>query len=94
MVGIVGAGHVPGILRYFGKVSEEDVVEVMSIPEPTLQSIVINKVIKYSFYTCLAYGFCRYALPRSLKDNLINLSIKSASLSKEFLNDKLVQLRK
>ena len=93
VVGIVGMGHVPGILKHFGKVNESDVKAILDIPQPSLHSQVVRKVIKYSFYSFLAYGFVKYVLPKNVKESIFYLSIKSVNYSKGFINDKVLVKR-
>nr|SVE74354.1 EOG090X0AQH [Daphnia barbata] len=75
VVGVVGIGHVAGISRYFGKISESDVKKVMSIPAQTMASRVFVISFKLSVLGLVGYG-CYKVIPKILPSRLtvINLS--------------------
>ncbi|XP_054710031.1 traB domain-containing protein-like isoform X2 [Uloborus diversus] len=72
VVGVVGIGHVPGIIEHWGKVTEKDVAAILRIPEPSLYSRVLKKTVRYSLYGLGVYGiyklFPRSLLPQSMLD--------------------------
>eukprot|EP00096_Caligus_rogercresseyi_P013256 TRINITY_DN5932_c0_g1_i1.p1 TRINITY_DN5932_c0_g1~~TRINITY_DN5932_c0_g1_i1.p1 ORF type:complete len:569 (+),score=186.81 TRINITY_DN5932_c0_g1_i1:64-1770(+) len=59
VVGVVGLGHVDGILKVWDQVSPEDVARVMKIPIPSASEIVTRKIFKFGFYSLMAYGAYR-----------------------------------
>ncbi|XP_046440888.1 uncharacterized protein LOC124191811 isoform X2 [Daphnia pulex] len=75
VVGVVGIGHIAGISRYFGKVSESDVRKVMSIPPQTMASRVFVVSFKLSMLSIACYG-CYKVIPKVLPSrlNVIDLS--------------------
>jgi len=91
VVGIVGMGHMNGIQRFFNKVSAKDVQAILEIPNQSMRSKVVGKVIKYTFYSFMIYGLCRYAIPSSAKAAIVDLSSKTVTYSKEFISDKLLK---
>ncbi|EFX88605.1 hypothetical protein DAPPUDRAFT_95443, partial [Daphnia pulex] len=69
VVGVVGIGHIAGISRYFGKVSESDVRKVMSIPPQTMASRVFVVSFKLSMLSIACYG-CYKVIPKVLPSRL------------------------
>lgn len=59
MVGVVGIGHVAGIQKYWGRVTEEEVAQLMSIPPPTLTSRVLRASVRFALIGGAAYVFYR-----------------------------------
>ncbi|XP_040571909.1 traB domain-containing protein [Lepeophtheirus salmonis] len=59
VVGVVGLGHIDGILKVWDKVTPEDVARVMKIPIPSASEIVARKIFKFGFYSLVAYGAYR-----------------------------------
>ncbi|XP_077284506.1 traB domain-containing protein [Arctopsyche grandis] len=56
VVGIVGMGHVPGILENWGKVKRRSIGPIMKIPPPTLTSRVMRVSFKLAFVGLIAYA--------------------------------------
>nr|CAD7457043.1 unnamed protein product [Timema tahoe] len=52
VVGVVGIGHVPGIVQNWGKVTLQDIPPIMRLPRPSLSGRIIK-------FTC--EGFCRWS---------------------------------
>nr|CAG4634970.1 EOG090X0AQH [Alona affinis] len=82
VVGVVGIGHVSGIKRYFGQVSETDVRKVMKVPPPSRSRRVIVLSVKLSVAGLLCYGCYRIApkLPfnlSSIRQAIFSLSPNS-----------------
>jgi len=79
VVGVVGIGHVPGIVELWGKVSEEDIPELLRIPESPLSSRIMKYTMKASFWSLIAWG-CYKLLARPPVVSLISkiVTIKSA----------------
>lgn len=67
VVGVVGIGHVPGILRNWGTVTDSDIAPLVSLPEQSWTSFLILKGVKYSFRGLLVIAAYRYVLPSSVK---------------------------
>uniref|UniRef100_A0A646QG71 TraB domain-containing protein n=1 Tax=Hemiscolopendra marginata TaxID=943146 RepID=A0A646QG71_9MYRI len=72
VVGIVGMGHVPGIMENWGKISENDIPQLLKIPEASLS----GKLMKYTFRASvlgLALWGCYKTIPfHKISDLLIN----------------------
>lgn len=63
---------------------------ILEIPQPSLQEIFVRKFVKYSFYSIVIYGLYRYAVPVSVKESVVDLSIKTVNYSKEFIDNKIM----
>ncbi|XP_049804298.1 traB domain-containing protein isoform X1 [Schistocerca nitens] len=77
VVGVVGIGHVPGIVQNWGKVSPEDIPPIMRIPPPTLTSRVLKFTVKASVVGLVIWGCSRFVpVPglNSIKASLQNLT--------------------
>ena len=68
VVGVVGIGHVAGIIKYWGSIKDEDIPPLLEIKEPSLGQKVLVKSIKYSITGLLAYGVYRYVLPSVVRE--------------------------
>ena len=68
VVGVVGIGHVAGIVRNWGKVRDEDIPPLLLVPPQSMLSFVMFKSLKYSALSLLAYGAYRFLVPRSVKN--------------------------
>jgi len=69
IVGVVGIGHVPGIVKNWGAVTKEDVREVVRIEPPSRAQVVVRAAVKTLFWGgCLlgAYRLARIPLSRYL----------------------------
>ncbi|XP_035205003.1 traB domain-containing protein-like [Stegodyphus dumicola] len=66
IVGVVGIGHVPGIKENWGKVTDEDIPPILSVPEASLSSKIIRVSIKVSVIGLGIYGIYKL-LPTVLK---------------------------
>lgn len=76
VVGVVGIGHVPGIIELWGKVTEADIVPIMRIPPPTLSNQLLKLGFRMTLYGLAGYGLYR-CLPRSTQTS-IHSTIHSA----------------
>jgi len=56
VVGVVGIGHVNGIVRNWETVTEDDVAQVVKIPEPTRGQRFFKFAVKSSFALLTIYG--------------------------------------
>lgn len=77
VVGVVGIGHVPGIVQNWGKVSKEDIPPIMRIPPPTLTSRVLKFTVKASAVGLFIWGCSRFVpVPglNSIKASFQNLT--------------------
>ncbi|XP_071542046.1 uncharacterized protein [Panulirus ornatus] len=79
VVGVVGIGHVPGIVEHWGKVTDADIAPIMRIPPPSFSSKVLKFTFKMTMYGLLGYGAYK-CLPASTK-SAINSSVHSAVTS-------------
>ncbi|XP_050699906.1 traB domain-containing protein-like isoform X3 [Eriocheir sinensis] len=80
VVGVVGIGHVPGIVERWGTVTDRDIAPIMRIPPPTLSSRILKTSAKLSFYGLICYGVYRWVLPRQAQAALAStLSAATAS---------------
>nr|CAG4641922.1 EOG090X0AQH [Eurycercus lamellatus] len=70
VVGVVGIGHVAGMSRYFGHVTEADVRKVMKIPPPSRGRRIFVVSIKLSLAGLLCYGCYKIAPKVPLPFNL------------------------
>lgn len=56
VVGVVGIGHVQGIKEHWGKVTEEDIHRIMTIPAQSRTSKVLRFSVRVAFFGGLAYA--------------------------------------
>lgn len=70
VVGVVGIGHVPGIVQNWGKVTAGDIPPIMRVPPPTLTSRVLKLTVKASLFGLVVWGVSRIVplpkLPNSI----------------------------
>jgi len=69
VVGVVGIGHMPGIIKHWGKVTKEQVKEVVKVDPPSVMSRVLRFTVKTAFYGGCLYGVyrvCRGPVSRML----------------------------
>jgi len=59
VVGVVGIGHVPGIINNWGKVTREQVEQVVRIEPPSVVSRVLTFSVKTAFWGGCLYGAFR-----------------------------------
>ncbi|XP_028030333.1 traB domain-containing protein-like [Bombyx mandarina] len=59
VLGVVGMGHVDGIIKYYGKMKQEDIVPLLLIPPPPIYVPIIRKGLKFTFYFLLFSFFYR-----------------------------------
>ncbi|XP_020277934.1 traB domain-containing protein isoform X2 [Pseudomyrmex gracilis] len=55
VVGIVGLGHTPGIIKHWGKVKPTDIAPIMSIPSPSLSGRILKLTVKASVLGAIIY---------------------------------------
>ncbi|XP_021916832.1 traB domain-containing protein isoform X2 [Zootermopsis nevadensis] len=67
VVGVVGLGHVPGIVERWGKVTAEDIPPIMKVPPPTLTSRLLKLTVKASLVGLAVWGVSRI-LPKSMSN--------------------------
>ncbi|CAG2105555.1 unnamed protein product [Medioppia subpectinata] len=82
VVGVVGIGHVAGIVKKWGTVRDEDITELLTytihtflIPETSLTTKIVKKSLKYTFIGLAVWGCYRLFVP-----NTINTALSHASL--------------
>jgi len=69
VVGVVGIGHMPGIIEHWGKVTREQVKEVVRVDPPSTLGRVIRFTVKTAFWGGCLYGVyrvCRGPVSRML----------------------------
>nr|CAG4646466.1 EOG090X0AQH [Macrothrix elegans] len=83
VVGVVGIGHVAGITKYFGQVTESDVKKVMRIPPQTTSSRVLILSVKLTLAGVFCYG-CYRIVPKIIPSQLLSSlsSIRQSLLSR------------
>ncbi|CAH0627031.1 unnamed protein product [Chrysodeixis includens] len=59
VLAVVGMGHVDGIVKYYGKMRQEDIVPLLLIPREPLARVLIRKGLKLTFYFLLFSFFYR-----------------------------------
>ena len=67
VVGVVGLGHVAGIVNKFESVTSEEVAKVISIPPPSKSTEYIKLVFRIGYWSLAAYGAYRLAQKISSK---------------------------
>jgi len=69
VVGVVGIGHMPGIIEHWGKVTREQVKEVVRVDPPSVISRMVRFTVKTAFWGGCLYGtyrLCRGPVHRML----------------------------
>ncbi|XP_013792575.1 traB domain-containing protein-like [Limulus polyphemus] len=69
VVGVVGIGHVPGIVENWEKISDADITPLLIVPEPSLAAKVFRHTLKISVLSLALWG-CWRLLPSSFKSTL------------------------
>lgn len=64
VVGVVGIGHVAGIVEHWGKVDHARISEISTVPERSRTSKVVRLAIKWGFISAVGYGVFRIVKPR------------------------------
>eukprot|EP00092_Neocalanus_flemingeri_P036706 GFUD01039961.1.p1 GENE.GFUD01039961.1~~GFUD01039961.1.p1 ORF type:complete len:567 (+),score=187.86 GFUD01039961.1:84-1784(+) len=59
VVGVVGIGHMPGIIEHWGKVTREQVRDVVRVDPPSVVSKVVRFTVKTAFWGGCLYGVYR-----------------------------------
>lgn len=66
VVGVVGLGHMSGIVQKFNTVTSEEVSKVMVVPPPSKSSKYVRFALKMGFWSLTAYGAYRMVRRRLL----------------------------
>ena len=74
VVGVVGIGHVNGIVKNWNKVLDSDIPPLMVIPEPNKTYKIMTKVVKVSLIGLTVYCCFRYLVPETAKVKLESCS--------------------
>ncbi|RWS19160.1 traB domain-containing protein-like protein, partial [Leptotrombidium deliense] len=77
VVGVVGIGHVPGIVKNWSKVTDSDIPPLLTVPEAGVTSYVIRKGFKYSLFGLIAWGCYRYLIPTAVSDSFANIHFRT-----------------
>jgi len=77
VVGVVGIGHVPGIVKKWGKVSDEDIPPLLKIPETSLTTKLVKKSIKYTVIGLAFWGCYRLFVPNTVNNALSHVSLQT-----------------
>ena len=66
VVGVVGLGHMSGIVQKFNTVTSEEVSKFMVVPPPSKSSKYVRFALKMGFWSLTAYGAYRMVRRRLL----------------------------
>ncbi|KAF4517517.1 hypothetical protein B566_EDAN006519 [Ephemera danica] len=69
VVGVVGIGHVPGIIQHWGRVTEDDIAPIMQVPPRSMTS----RIVVFSVKAC-TIGLVIWGVYKVLPVPRINLS--------------------
>lgn len=72
VVGVVGIGHVAGIVQKFDNVQAADVAKVIRIPVPSRTSIFVKRAIKGMVWGLTAYGLYKVFMRSSVAPKLLS----------------------
>ena len=71
VVGVVGIGHVAGIVQNWGTVTPGDIPPIMRVPPPTLTSRVLKFTVKASLVGLVVWGVIKIVpLPKLVPSNM------------------------
>lgn len=71
VVGVVGIGHVPGIVQNWGKVTAADIPPIMKVPPPALSTRVLKLTVKASLFGLAVWVVSRIVpLPKFLPNSI------------------------
>ncbi|XP_073952004.1 traB domain-containing protein-like isoform X2 [Choristoneura fumiferana] len=59
VLAVVGMGHVDGIMKYYGKMKQEDIVPLLFVPPKPYYTVLIRKGLKLTFYFLVFSFFYR-----------------------------------
>lgn len=59
VVGVVGIGHMKGIIEKWGKVSSQEVIPISIVPKPSLTTRVLRFTVRASMWGLIIYGVTR-----------------------------------
>lgn len=80
IVGVVGMGHMPGIIRLWPTPQHRFIKDILTVPPPSTSSIVIKYTFKISILALGGYLVYKYVpVPRVLKENMHLIARKVAS---------------
>jgi len=80
VVGVVGIGHVPGIVKNWGKVKDSQIPPLLELPKPSKVGTIVRKGVRYTMYAAIMYGAYRYLLPSTVSESISCLPHKTLSL--------------
>ncbi|XP_063705333.1 traB domain-containing protein isoform X2 [Culicoides brevitarsis] len=63
-VGIVGIGHVEGIAKNWGKVNQNQIQEILTIPPTSMSNKVFLFTIKYGILSLIGFGLLKFVKPK------------------------------
>ncbi|XP_033221633.1 traB domain-containing protein isoform X2 [Belonocnema kinseyi] len=76
-VGVVGIGHMPGIIKNWGKVHASEILPIMKVPPRALSSKIIGFTIKASLIGAVLYvGYRTIPLPSTETIESLKSSVK------------------
>ncbi|XP_057318794.1 traB domain-containing protein isoform X2 [Microplitis mediator] len=76
-VGVVGIGHLPGIIKHWGKVHSSDILPLMQIPPQSLSSKLLRVTIKASLVGAVIYvGYKFIPIPSVLSFHSLKSSVQ------------------
>ncbi|XP_053596735.1 traB domain-containing protein-like, partial [Microplitis demolitor] len=76
-VGVVGIGHLPGIIKYWGKVQSSDILPLMQIPTQSLSSKLLRVTVQVSLVGAVIYvGYKFIPIPSVLSFQSLKSSVQ------------------
>ncbi|KYM94944.1 PREDICTED: traB domain-containing protein [Cyphomyrmex costatus] len=77
VVGIVGLGHIPGIIENWGKIKPSDIPPIMRIPPPSLSGKILKLTVKASVLGVVIYiGYKVVAVPAAITFQSLKSSVQ------------------
>lgn len=59
VVGVVGIGHIAGIIKNWGKYNESELADILIVPPMSLSTRIFKLTIKYGLLLTIGYGVLR-----------------------------------
>lgn len=78
VVAIMGIGHVKGIVEHWGKTTDEDIMLLNEIPQPSRTKRFVSKTIKYSSMALLLYVGYRLITPSNIQSAIAQKFTRSS----------------
>lgn len=65
VVGVVGIGHASGIAANWGKVDQNEITQILTIPPASLSNRMFKFTLKYGTICLITFGLFRMVRPKS-----------------------------